>query len=53
MAQRHGWSEEPITGVAYTVLAGAMVAHARLEEQTDGLPGRMQRFDPKRTPRPD
>ncbi len=32
MAQRHGWSEEPITGVAYTVLAGAMVAHARLEE---------------------
>jgi LuxR family transcriptional regulator, maltose regulon positive regulatory protein len=32
MAQRHGWSEEPITGVAYTMLAAAMVAHARLEE---------------------
>ncbi|MGH2854696.1 MAG: LuxR C-terminal-related transcriptional regulator [Solirubrobacteraceae bacterium] len=32
LAQRHGWSEEPITGVAYTVLAGAMVAHAHLEE---------------------
>jgi LuxR family transcriptional regulator, maltose regulon positive regulatory protein len=32
LAQRHGWSEEPITGVAYTVLAGAMVAHARLDE---------------------
>jgi LuxR family transcriptional regulator, maltose regulon positive regulatory protein len=32
VAQRHGWSEEPITGVAYTVLASAMVAHARLEE---------------------
>ncbi|MGH2835776.1 MAG: LuxR C-terminal-related transcriptional regulator, partial [Solirubrobacteraceae bacterium] len=34
LAQRHGWSEAPITGVgvAYTALAGAMVAHARLEE---------------------
>jgi LuxR family transcriptional regulator, maltose regulon positive regulatory protein len=32
LAQRHGWGEEPITGVAYTVLAGAMVAHARLDE---------------------
>jgi LuxR family maltose regulon positive regulatory protein len=32
LAQRHGWSEEPITGVAYTALAGAMVAHTRLEE---------------------
>ncbi|MGH2862498.1 MAG: LuxR C-terminal-related transcriptional regulator, partial [Solirubrobacteraceae bacterium] len=32
LAQRHGWSEEPITGVAYTALAGAMVAHARLQE---------------------
>ena len=30
--QRHGWGEEPITGVVYTVLAGAMVAHARLDE---------------------
>jgi LuxR family transcriptional regulator, maltose regulon positive regulatory protein len=32
MAQRHGWSEEPVTGVAYSVLAGAMVAHTRFEE---------------------
>jgi LuxR family transcriptional regulator, maltose regulon positive regulatory protein len=32
LAERHGWGEEPITGVVYTVLAGAMVAHARLEE---------------------
>ena len=32
LAERHGWSEEPITGVAYTVLAGVMVAHARLDE---------------------
>lgn len=32
LAQLHGWGEEPITGVAYTVLAGAMVAHARLDE---------------------
>ena len=32
LAQGHGWSEEPITGVAYTALAGAMVAHTRLEE---------------------
>lgn len=32
LAQRHGWSEEPIIGVAYTVQAGAMVAHARLDE---------------------
>jgi LuxR family transcriptional regulator, maltose regulon positive regulatory protein len=32
LAQAHGWSEEPITGVAYTALAGAMVAHTRLDE---------------------
>ena len=32
MAQRHGWSDEPIMAVAYTALAGAMVAHARLDE---------------------
>jgi len=41
LAQRHGWGEEPITGVAYTVLAGAMVAHARLEE-ADGWFARAQ-----------
>jgi LuxR family transcriptional regulator, maltose regulon positive regulatory protein len=41
LAQRHGWGDEPITGVAYTVLAGAMVAHARLEE-ADGWFARAQ-----------
>jgi LuxR family maltose regulon positive regulatory protein len=32
VAERHGWSEEPIVGVAYTYLGGAMLAHGRLEE---------------------
>ena len=32
LAGRHGWSEEPITGVAYTQLAGARLAQGRLEE---------------------
>ncbi|HTP18752.1 MAG TPA: LuxR C-terminal-related transcriptional regulator [Solirubrobacteraceae bacterium] len=41
LAQRHGWGEEPITGVAYTVLAGAMVAHAGLDE-ADGWFARAQ-----------
>ena len=37
LAQRHGWSAESITGVAYTVLASAMVAHARLEDADQWL----------------
>jgi len=32
LAQRHGWSEEPIVGVAYTSLAVVMLARARLDE---------------------
>ena len=32
LARQHGWSDEPITGVAYTVLGGAMVAQGRLPE---------------------
>jgi LuxR family maltose regulon positive regulatory protein len=32
LAERHGWSEEPITGVAHLQLAGAMSAQGRLEE---------------------
>jgi LuxR family maltose regulon positive regulatory protein len=32
LARRHGWGEAPITGVAYTQLAGAILAQGRLEE---------------------
>jgi LuxR family maltose regulon positive regulatory protein len=32
LAERHGWAEEPIVGVAYAVLGGALVAQGRLEE---------------------
>jgi LuxR family transcriptional regulator, maltose regulon positive regulatory protein len=32
LARRHGWGEEPITGAAYAVLGGAMVAQGRLED---------------------
>jgi LuxR family maltose regulon positive regulatory protein len=31
-ARQHGWGEEPITGVAYVVLGGALVAQGRLAE---------------------
>jgi len=32
LARQHGWSDEPIAAVAYTVLGGAMVAQGRLPE---------------------
>jgi LuxR family maltose regulon positive regulatory protein len=32
LAGRHGWSEEPITGVAYTQLATVIAGQGRLEE---------------------
>ena len=32
LARQHGWGDEPIAAVAYTVLGGAMVAQGRLEE---------------------
>ena len=32
LAERHGWGEEPITGVAYIQLTGVMLAQGRLDE---------------------
>ena len=32
LAERHGWTEEPITGVAYGQLGAALVAQGRLDE---------------------
>jgi LuxR family transcriptional regulator, maltose regulon positive regulatory protein len=32
LARQHGWSDEPVVAVAYTVLGGAMVAQGRLAE---------------------
>jgi LuxR family transcriptional regulator, maltose regulon positive regulatory protein len=32
LARRHGWSEEPIAGVAYAILGGTMVLQGRLAE---------------------
>jgi len=32
LARRHGWSEQPILGVAYAVFGGALVGQGRLEE---------------------
>ena len=32
LAGRHGWGKQPITGVAYVQLAGAMVGQGRLED---------------------
>jgi LuxR family transcriptional regulator, maltose regulon positive regulatory protein len=32
LAREHGWGDEPVVAVAYTVLAGAMVAQGRLSE---------------------
>ena len=32
LAERHGWSEEPITGVAYAELASVRLAQGQLEE---------------------
>src|SRR5712671_7496682 len=32
LARRHGWSEQPILGVAYAVFGGALVGQGRLDE---------------------
>ena len=32
LAREHGWGDEPVVAVAYTVLAGAMVAQGRLPD---------------------
>jgi len=32
LAQRHGWGEDQVAGVAYTILAAAAGAHGQLEE---------------------
>jgi LuxR family maltose regulon positive regulatory protein len=32
LARRHGWSEQPIAGIAYAVLGAAMAGQGRLEE---------------------
>jgi LuxR family maltose regulon positive regulatory protein len=37
LAGRHGWSEEPITGVAYAELASAKLGQGQLEEAERGL----------------
>jgi LuxR family transcriptional regulator, maltose regulon positive regulatory protein len=37
LAGRHGWSEEPVAGVAYLALGMAMVALGRLEEGEQSL----------------
>jgi LuxR family transcriptional regulator, maltose regulon positive regulatory protein len=37
MAGRHGWTEEPVAGVAYAVLGMTMVAQGRLEEGAQAL----------------
>jgi LuxR family maltose regulon positive regulatory protein len=37
LADRHGWAEEPVAGVAYLALGVAMVAQGRLEEAERSL----------------
>jgi LuxR family maltose regulon positive regulatory protein len=37
LATRHGWTEEPIAGLAYLALSVAMVAQGRLEEAEQSL----------------
>jgi LuxR family maltose regulon positive regulatory protein len=37
LASQHGWSDEPVTGVAYLALGVAMVAQGRLEEAEQAL----------------
>jgi LuxR family maltose regulon positive regulatory protein len=37
LAGRHGWTEEPVAGVAYLALGVAMVAQGRLEEAEESL----------------
>jgi LuxR family transcriptional regulator, maltose regulon positive regulatory protein len=47
LAVRHGWTEEPVTGVAYLALGMAMVAQGRLAE------GQRSLEDAERTLRPE
>lgn len=42
LADRHGWGEDPITAVAYTILAGTLIAQGRLDEVDEWL-GRAER----------
>ena len=42
LATKHGWSDEPVTGVAYLALGVAMVAQGQLEEAERAL-GRAER----------
>ena len=37
LASKHGWSDEPVTGVAYLAVGVAMVAQGRLEEAARAL----------------
>ena len=32
LAERHGWSDEPVAGVAYMVVGGGMLMHGRFED---------------------
>jgi len=32
LADQHGWGEDPITAVAYTILAGTLIAQGRMDE---------------------
>jgi LuxR family maltose regulon positive regulatory protein len=43
LAERHGWADEPITGLAYLALGVAMVTQGRLEEAERAL-GRAERI---------
>src|SRR3954463_2147972 len=36
VARQHGWTDEPIAGIAYTALAAAALAQGRLEETEEG-----------------
>ena len=37
LARRHGWSDDPVTGLAYAVVAAAMVWQGRLNEAEEWL----------------
>lgn len=50
LAQRHGWSEEQITSVAYIMLAGVMCTQGRLEETTRWIERAEQSFRPELEP---
>jgi LuxR family transcriptional regulator, maltose regulon positive regulatory protein len=43
LAERHGWADEPVTGLAYLALGVAMVTQGRLEEAERAL-GRAERI---------